>query len=201
MLKIDTREIKQLEHKLRRLSREAIPKAMAAALNRQLDLVNKEQTRNVRRMTLRTPYTLGSLKVSPAKVRSSGAVGYGEVGSISRYLPLQEAGGKVRARRKVIAIPTPMARVGRSKRGVVASRFRLRNRARHFVLPTRSGKRMLVMRQGKRLLWLRDISRRSIRIPARHWHTAAVKRFGTLAVASAAYTKELKREIARLQGT
>jgi hypothetical protein len=139
-----------------------------------------------------------SIRFSPAKVRSSGAVGYSQTGSISPYLPTQEAGATIRARRRKIAIPTKAARTSGLKTKPVARRYRMNQIGRvgqgskFFFLPLR--KPGLFTRKGKKLIMIRDISVRSYRLRPIHWHSDAVRKI-TRPLMEQVFVREAKKQL------
>ena len=189
---------------LRRLQRALNPKlyaqAQVNALNAVARVVHTTGERNIKqKLIVRAPrYTLGSLRMSPAKVRSSGAAGYAEVGSISPYLPLQETGGRVRPRRRGrLAVPTVAGRGGSWLRAI-PPRLRvkaMRGQRRFFTLP--AGPRLrqpgIFTRRGKRLLMVRGLGFGSVRVPASHWHTDAVKQFGKQHIINQVFIREARK--------
>jgi hypothetical protein len=184
---------------LKRMGRELFPKAMAETLNVAGKITTTRSERNVReRFTLRNTYTVRSIRFSPAKVRSSGAVGYSQTGSISPYLPTQEAGATIRARRRKIAIPTKAARTSGLKTKPVARRYRMNQIGRvgqgskFFFLPLR--KPGLFTRKGKKLIMIRDISVRSYRLRPIHWHSDAVRKI-TRPLMEQVFVREAKKQL------
>jgi len=191
---------------------------MAATANVAVHAVDRYSKKLLpQRMILRNEYTMRSLKVSEARVSGrTGRVGYAEVGSISPYLPIQETGGTIRAKRRRIAIPTKAARGG-SKRGIVRPRFRMNrmggiNRAgsKFFTLYPARGPYMrhgkmvapilrkagIFYRQSKRkLLFVRDIESARIRVKPTRWHSEAVKKFGRQSLMEQVFIREAKKQL------
>ena len=205
-----TMQDKAYQAALKSVSKAELPRARSAAINVVARAAHSQSERNIRaKMTLRNKYTLGSLKFYPSKVRSSGAAGYAETGTMSPYLPIQEEGGTVRAHRKKIAIPTVQARGGSMGR-VVLKKFRMNTIGplgkghRFFMLPSgiyyRPGVgRKHVKGSPRPLVKVRDLSKSSIRVKPTHWHTEAVQKFGTQSMMAAAFVREAKRIIAARQ--
>ena len=201
-----TMQDKAYQAALKSVTKAELPTARSAAINVVARAAHSQSERNIRaKMTLRNKYTLGSLKFYPSKVRSSGAAGYAETGTLSPYLPIQEEGGTVRAKRSRVPVPTLASRSGNKQR-VIASRFRLnkmgplnRKGGKFFYAPFR--KPGIYYRPSKkRLVMLRDLTARSIRVKPTHWHTDAVKKFGTQSMMAAAFVREAKKIIAARQG-
>jgi len=196
--------VRDYQRALDQLARDAFPKAMAATTNVTAKAVHSKSERNIKqKLTLRNPYTMRSLKLSLAKVRRSGEAGYAQVGSVSPYLPIQETGGTVRARRRAIAIPTKAARIGGVKTGVVAMRYRMRRigkvgkGGKFFFLPTR--KPGLYTRKGKRLIMIRDISVHRYRLKPTHWHGDAVKQFGKRSLMEQIFIREAQKQLGMIK--
>jgi len=186
---------------LKRMGGDGYAKAAAAAVNAQAKAVHHRSLRNIReRMIIRNAYTERSVKFREARAKSGGRVGYAETGSISPYLPLQETGGVIRARRRRIPIPTTGVRRGKSKRGVVISTYRLNKFGRiggqgskYFYMNLR--KPGIFTRKGKQLLMVRDLSVSRYRLRPLHWHADAVRKFGTRAVAEQVFVREAKKQL------
>ncbi len=212
-------DVKDWTRKMNRVNKELLPKAIVATVNRAGKAAHSRSIRNVKSMlTVRSSYTLGSMIFSPAKVRSSGVAGYAVTGSKSRYLPIQEKGGVVRARRKRIAVPTTFARGG-SKRNVIQKEYKMRAMGQvagfkqqytkkgrkkrgkgFFYLPGRGGhKPGIFIRQDGQLRMVRDLSLRRYRLKPTHWHTEAVKKYGNKRVMGQVFVQEAKRQLAKVR--
>ncbi|MBW8003114.1 MAG: hypothetical protein FVQ80_14025 [Planctomycetes bacterium] len=206
-----TTDVKSWTRKMNRVNKELLPRAQVATLNRVCKAAHGRSIRNIKSdFTLRNPYTLNSMRFSPAKVRSSGVAGYAVTGSISPYLPIQETGGVVRAKRKRIPVPTTEARGGRWSRPILP-RYRLKpttqigrpgksmyrtKRAigKMFLLP--SG---IYIRKGKQLRMVRTLKYKSYRLKATHWHSEAVKKFGNKRVMGQVFVQEAKRQLGKVR--
>jgi len=196
--------VKDYQRALKELTKTGFPTAMVDTTNIAARAVHTKGERNIRqKLTLRNQYTMRSLKFSPAKVRSSGEAGYAQTGSVSPYLPIQETGGTVRARRRKIAIPTKAARVGGVKTGVVARRYRM-NRIgkvgpgnKFFFMNTR--KPGLYTRKGKRLIMIRDVSISRYRLKPTHWHGDAVKQFGKRSLMEQVFIREAQKQLGMIK--
>jgi len=200
-VKTNPQELKKLQ---KALDPRRYAEAGANAVNAMAKAVYSKSERNIRqKLTLRNQYTMRSLRFSPAKVRSSGQIGYAQVGTVSPYLPLQETGGTVRARRRKIAIPTKAARTGGAKSGVVAMRYRMHKIGKvgkgnkFFFMATR--KPGLYTRKGKRLIMIRDVSISRYRLKPIHWHGDAVKQFGKRSILEALYLREARKQIGMIK--
>lgn len=203
---------------MRQLTKAQLPRVQVASINSIARVVHSASERNLgERTILRNKYTVKSLRFSPAKVRSGGRVGYAETGSISPYLPIQETGGTEKAARRKIAIPTTAIRLGKRRQGVIMTKFRL-NRVGDIRTPSErgmkrakygsGGSRMFFapfrkpgfyFRSGKRLIMARDLSQKSVKVKATHWHTDAVKKFGTQSLMEAVFAREARKIIGAKQ--
>ena len=202
---------------MNRVCKELLPKAQVATINRVAGVVHSRSIRNIKSMfTIRNVYTERSVKFSPAKVRSSGVAGYAITGSISPYLPLQETGGVVRARKKSIVGPTAFSRGGGHGKPVLP-RYRLPKmgaigmrkgrgrmqpaRAKFFIL--RPGSRLrqsaIFTREGGELIKVRYLRKRPYRVKATHWHSEAVKKYGNKRVMGQVFVQEAKKQLAKVR--
>lgn len=202
----DTREYNRA---MAKLTKEQLPRVQVNTINAVARVVHSASEKNIReKMTIRNQYTMRSMRFSPAKVRSGGQAGYAETGSISPYLPLQETGGTVRAKAQRVPIPTVSgARMG-SKAKIIAPRFRM-NRlgvlgsggTKFFYAPFR--KPGIFYRKGRgknaKLIMVRDLSRKSIKVKPTHWHTNAVKKFGTRSLMEQVFVREARKIIGAAQ--
>lgn len=170
-------------------------KVTAATLTDTAQAVTKRSERNLKRdMIIRSPgYTLGSLKTYKASPSRPIARQDSVAGTISPYLPIHDEGGKIRARRKVIAVPTNRVRGADRKKkipkryiGPIASAFILRP-TKHpdtprirggRAVPYRLKRAMVFIRQGRRIFPIYDIEKDSYQLKATHWHTEAVGKYG-----------------------
>lgn len=190
-----------------------LERAAAGTLNAVSGAAATRQAGNIRRtMIVRGPYTEKSLVHYKASASKPIAKQNAIVGTKSPYLPIQDKGGKVKARKRVIAVPTNRVR-GKDRRKKVPSRYRLDKMEKAFVLrPSRLGaprvrhgatvpyklkRPALFIRRGKKLEKVRDMGARDYRLKARLWHTEAVKKFGTYPMMAAAYRREAKRILGR----
>ena len=163
--------------------------------------------------TLRNQYTERSLRISLARVSSSGKAGYAKIGTVSPYLPLQERGGIRRpVRGRMVPVPTVAARLG-NWRKPVPRRLALgpgvrfgqttrggkkgRGRARtFFVLPAGPGMRRpaVFLREGRSLTKIRTLVPR-YHLDATHWHTGPVRKYATHSLAAQVFIREARKEL------
>lgn len=185
---------------------EAMQKVTAATLTDVAEQVTMASAMNIRRsMIVRSEYTMKSLvtyKAGPTKpIARQNSV----AGTKSDYLPIQDAGGVIRARNKKIAVPTNRLRgEGRKKR--IPARYRLGNGgvAGSFILNPAEPVKVLTrpgmfIRKGRRIVKIRDLGDSSYTLKATHWHGDAVKKYGNYATmaeffrrAAYRYLKEYK---------
>jgi hypothetical protein len=211
-------DYKKYLRQLRDLHDRRLPAAQAATLNAAVKAVDHHSHKLIRqKFILRNQYTERGLKVAEARVSGrTGRVGYAEVGSISPYMPLQETGGTVRARRRRIAIPTRAARGG-SKQGIIRPRFRLNRMgglnqpgSKFFTLYPAAGpyrrhgkmvsprlrKAGIFYRQSKRkILFVRDIESARIRVRPTRWHRESVEKFGKRSLLNQVFIREAKKQL------
>ena len=200
---------------MRLFASQAVPNAVANTLNRTADLVKAAAVHNIKQdLTVRTPYTLNAVRVSPARPHPD-LRGYAVVGTANKYLPIQETGGthtepKIptlqgsRAGSKTTIIPArlriPQLTAAMTGAPAHGSKGRRSKTSKPFVLNPR-GKPGIFIRQGQRLIMLRDLSKHTTRIKPTHWFSRAVEKFGTFPVMHAIFVKELRIQLRRIGGT
>jgi len=170
--------------------------ATAAMLNVISTGAASRQKGNIQRtMIVRGPYTLKSLVHYRASATKPIAKQNAIVGTKSPYLPVHDKGGKVKARKRVIAVPTNKVRGADRKRRVPA-RYRLDKMAGAFILRPNGGRLQrpaMFIRRGKKLEKVRDLGASSYTLKAKEWHTEAVERFGSKSMREAVFRREGKR--------
>ena len=195
-----------MAQQLRMLSKEALPEAAAIALNQTADAITERAKHNVQqRMTVRTSFTTNSIRT---KNRARGGdVGrmFAKTGTISRYLPTQNAGGVIRARRRKVPIPTIAARQGRSERGKVAGRYNMAKignigtDGRFFIGVPKGGNRPLGLWErhsgNKRLRQIRRLDNTSVSVPRTKWFDDAISAHAPLL--GARFRRAAQKEITR----
>lgn len=184
-----------------------IVRAASEAVNTVASMAHVQAMRNLRSMTLRNQYTEGSLRFLPSKaIRSNGKFRDIEKinaisGTVSPYLPIQDTGGTIRAKRKKRMMVTTAGRGG-SPRRVIPKKLRLPNLGElggmghkkssmgFFVLPSgvyyRKGrgskkKRALPGQPKPRrpLVMVYTAGQTTQIVKSRKWHADAMKRMGT----------------------
>lgn len=206
MIKIRV-EMKDLERQLKRYNQDALPKAVAASINAVSGAAHSQSERNVRtRFTIRNRFTMRSMKLWKANPKPDIRRINSVTGTISSYLPLQEKGGTVRARRQRMAIPTKAARISRSKSRPVARRFRMNRMGqvgsggKFFVMRSKRGKLGIFTRRTKRqLVMVRDLSVRSFHLRAKNWHSDAVRKFNKKSLYMRVFIREAKKGLGRIR--
>ncbi len=201
-------DIKKYNKTLRKLSTEAIPRAIAATLNRQAEATNTQALTNIKKkLIVRTPFTTKNLRVSKSRPKPDIGAMYSKAGTISPYLPIQETGGTIRAKNERLPIPTLAGRRGRWDRPIPPS-LRMNRMgeigtegSKFFFMTSRGGKKGIFYRKSKKkIVKVRDISKRFIRIKPTHWFSEAVRKFHNRRFLEKVYCMEAKKEIARIKG-
>ncbi len=206
MIKLKVEE-EALKRQLRRYQKDALPKAVAASLNAVSLAAHKQSERNIRtRFTLRNPFTLKSMMLWTAHPKEDIRRINARTGTRSTYLPLQEKGGTVRARRQRIAIPTKFARIKKSKSRAVAKRFRMRSMgqvgpgSKFFMMRNKWGKLGIFTRRTKKeIRMVRDLSVRSFHLRAKNWHADAVRKFNRRSLYMRVFIREAKKGLGRIR--
>jgi len=184
---------------LKVLGRDALPDTVALTLNRTADAVTKQAKENVEKRLIvrRRAYTLGSLtnkSASPYEALNK-ALGhdidrmFSRAGSFSPFLWKHDEGEAVTAEGSRIPIPTIASRTGKSRKKSIAKRYSMNqlgdigNSGRYFIGRPKGGNRPLGIYErhssNKKLRMLRNLTESSVRIPATHWFSDAVKKYGT----------------------
>ena len=196
-----------MAQQLRMLSKEALPEAAAIALNQTADAITERAKHNVQqRLIVRTPFTLNSIRTrNRAKGGDVGRM-FARTGTVSRYLPIQNAGGTIRARNRRVPIPTVQARRGRSARGKITSRYSMANignvgtDGRFFIGKPKGGNRGLGLWErhaaNKRLRLIRRLDNTAVEVPATGWFDDAISAHAPLL--GARFRRAAQREITRV---
>ncbi len=207
--------IKAYNKTLRKISQEGIPRAIAATLTRQAEITNIQARTNLKKkLVVRAKYTTNSLKVSESRPKPRIDAMYSKAGTISLYLPIQEEGGVIRARRKFIAVPTLKARIGGKYTGRRRPMFQLRKAGKinrggrgsgggklFYMRPRRAGNPPgFFTRKGKKLIRIYTLNRTEMQIKGVNWFSDAVKKYHNRRFLEKVYVMEAKKEIARVRG-
>ena len=178
----------------------AMQRVTAATLTETAQAVTTRAERNIKcEMIVRTAYTTKSLrtyKASPSRpIARQDAVS----GTVSEYLPIQDEGGTIKARKRRIAVPTNAVR-GVNRRKRIPSRYRIDTMgSRAFILRPASPVKVLrrpalFLRTSKRrIVKVRDLGARDYRLKARRWHSEAVERYGNWDYMSRVFARQARR--------
>lgn len=179
----------------------ALQKATAATLTDVARAATIRSERNIRRgMIVRTPYTTKSLRMYKASESKPIARQNSVSGTVSEYLPIHDEGGKIKAKRKAIAVPTNRVR-GKDRKKKIPSRYKIDSMGnRAFILrpasPVKVLKRAgLFIRDGKKgkLRKVRDLGAKSYQLKAKRWHTEAVQKYGNWSYMAASFRRHALR--------
>ncbi len=173
----------------------AMQKVTAETLTETAQAVTKRAERNIRgKLIVRTPYTLKSLVTYKASASKPIDRQNSVSGTKSEYLPVQDTGGVIKAKKKVIAVPTNTVR-GKDRKKRIAKKYKLGADNKAFVLkPGKTLQRTaLFVRQGKRIIKIRDLQESKYTLKPVHWHTDAVKEYGNYAFMSKAFARQAAR--------
>ena len=206
--------------KLQRLSKTAIPDAVAESLNRTADAVTGAQIKNARRLfKIRTPFTLRSMVSSSAKPwrALNKARGkdidrmFSRAGTYSRYLWMQDVPGGFEKKGidGPVPIPTLSARTGKSENKPIAARYRMRpfdslqsgtvtfsGGSAGFIGTPRGGGKFGVYERfgkGKRLRMIRNLENESVHLRDTNFFSDAVGRYGTPQFVKSQWKKVISR--------
>lgn len=204
-------QTKEWIRKLDRYTKGGLPRARVATVNALARASLSGQRRELDKMILRNKYTEGSLRISLAKVRSSGQAGNAIIGTVSPYLPLQETGGIRRpVRGRAVPVPTQRARAGNWRKPIIRPYIlgpkvqfgkRKKGGGGFFILP--AGGRM--RRPGVftrttvgHLVKVRTLLPR-FRLKATHWHTGPVRKYATHSLAAQVFVREAKKQLGMIK--
>lgn len=193
------------ERKLKRMSKEAFPKAVAATLTTLGRAAHNRSIRNIKqKMIVRNQYTERSMKFYKASPLKSFDRMNAVTGSISPYLPIQDTGGTVRGKGGRVPIPSNALR-GPDRRKVIPARFRMRRLGRlgapgsKFFVTGGSGREAIYYRKNKTTAVRLRTLKRSYRVPARRWHTDAVRAFSSRSLFEAAFNREARKALGTIK--
>ncbi len=177
-------------------------------MNRACNASHSRSIRNIKSdLILRNQYTERSMILWKSKYKPGRSIDRisATTGSKSPYLPLQETGGVVRAKKSKIPVPTLAGRRGKWRKPIPPSLRMNRMGAigtegsKFFFMKSPGGKKGIFYRKSKKkIVKVRDISRRSYRIKATRWHSEAVKKFGNKRIMGQLFVQEAKRQLAKV---
>ena len=207
-----TTDVKAWTRKMNRVNRELLPKAITETVNTAAKGSHARSLKNIKKdFILRNQYTKRSLKLQLSKYKQGRSIDRinATAGSISPYLPIQETGGVIRAKRQKIPVPTLAGRAGKWRRPI-PPRLRM-NRigqigtagSKFFFMTSPGGKKGIFTRKGrggKKIVKVRDISRRSYRVKGTKWHSKAVDYFAKAGTFARIFIHHAKRQLGRVKG-
>ncbi len=222
---VDTRSLMLA---LKMLGKDTLPDTIAETLNRTADAVTRQSLRNVNKeLIVRTKYTTNSLKskratpyyaLNKAKGRSIHRM-FSRAGTISPYLGIQETGGTTTgAGGGPLPIPDEKIRTNKSLQRAIQKKYRISEEeklrpgawgrqtgARYFIgIPKGSRFRTYGLYErgynNKRLQLLRNLEHEQATIPATHWFTNAVRKYGTPQFIKAQFERAARRRLSKFQG-
>lgn len=191
------------------LSDDALPKTIAATINRMTRSAHKQQKQNIKAMfTLRNQYTERSLVYWEARPKKPISRINAIIGTRQPYLALQEEGGRVSPKRGArIPVPTRAARRFRWNRPILR-KYSMRRLGR-ISTPGKRGtsgaffakfnKPGIFIRTGKKLLMVRDLSQKSYTLKPRRWHSSAVTKYSSRNLWSKIFIWEASRYLRHYQ--
>lgn len=197
-------ETKKYIHAMRFLSKEALPATVAETLNSTADAVAGQSKKNVqKRLIVRTKFTLNSIRQDRHARGNDIDRMFSRAGTISKYLPIQEEGGTVRADNRRIPIPTVQARRSRSLQKPISKPYRMNvlniGGGRFFIGNPKGGNRPLGIweryQNKKRLRLIRNLESSQVQIRGENWFSDAVKKYGTAQFIRAQFLKIAKRRL------
>lgn len=225
---VNAAEIHRLANRLERLNRRGIPFAKIETINRAAFGTQRDARRGLAdRMILRNPWTIRSIRVRKATLRTMEAA----TGSTERYMEVQEVGGietasgahgvvipttvasgegrGVRPRKRLVRRPNRVSRIklsqrirtsSRKQRNVVAVREAIRTNRRFIFLDLQRSKGIFRVFGGKRnprVEMIHDLSRPSVTTPRNPWLMPAAR--GQTQQLTRYYATALERQLARLR--
>jgi len=205
-----TTDVKAWTRKMNRVNRELLPKAITETVNTACKGAHTRIVKNLRKdFTLRNTYTERSLKLWQSKYKPGRSIDRinATTGSISPYLPLQETGGVVRAKKSKIPVPTLAGRRGKWRRPIPPS-LRMNRMgqiggpsSKFFFMTGAGGKKGIFYRKSKKkVVKVRDISRRSYRVKGTRWHSKAVAHFAKASTFARIFVHHARRQLAKVKG-
>lgn len=201
-------EMKSYITAMKIISRDALPDSVAECLNSAADASQKQMKKNVSKdMTVRTPFTLKSIKQDRTARGNNIARMFSRVASVSPYLPIHDEGGTKEAKNKKIPIATDTARTGKNPKKKIARRFYI-NRiqfgdGRFFIGKPKGGGRRLGIyertNKNKKLRMIRNLESSSVRIKKNNWFSGAIKKYGTSQFIAAQFKRAAQKRLKRFQ--
>lgn len=192
------------------LNKDALPKVVAETLNRTADATTKQQIKNVKKdLTVRTKYTINSMQrkghaINHARGKNVDRM-FSRAGTFSPYLWMQEENFTKKGLSGPVAIPTLSTRVSKNIKKSIRKKYRLApgqstesgTGTNWFIgIPKGKGRpKGLYERtnKNKKLRMLRNLEHDEVKIKGTHFHSDAVKKYGTQQFIKAQFIKVSKR--------
>lgn len=199
-------DIKQYMAAMKMLDKSLLPRMVAETLNGTAEAVEKQGKKNAQnRLTIRTKFTLNSIRQDRHARGDNIERMYSRVGSISDYLWKHDEGHTQEAKNSRIPIPTPQARTGKNPNKRIARRYAMNSVSfgggRFFMGEPKGGGPLGIYeryQKNKRLRLIRNLEESRVKIPATYWFSDAVKKYGTAQFVKAQF-RTLARKYLRLE--
>ncbi len=196
-------EIKGYMTTMKFISKEALPGAVVDTLNNTAQANERKMKKNVeKRMIVRTPYTLKSIKQDRHARGQNIARMFSRVGSISPYLAIHDEGGIVQAENKKIPIPTLQARTGKNIRKRIARRYKMNEMdiGSNFFMGKPASRRLGIYERRKhRMVMIRNLESSQKKIDPNRWFSDSLKKYGTPQYIRAQFIRAAKKRLKRVQ--
>jgi len=195
------------------IRKDALPGAVADTLNGTADAVTKQQIRNVKSdFIIRTKFTINSMQrkgkaINHARGKNVDRM-FSRAGTFSAYLWKQEDDNEIEGMNGPKPIPTLAARTSKNLRKAVRKKYRLRESQslqpgnfgqNQFIGKPSEGRRYgIYERYGKgKLRMIRNLESDSVKIKGKHFHSRAVRKYGTAQFIKAQFAKQAKKRLKR----
>lgn len=173
---------------------EAMQKVTAATLTETAEKVTEQSQRNVaKKMIVRTPYTTKSIVTYKASATRPIARQDAISGTKSDYLPIQDAGGIIRAKNKRIGVPTNAIR-GSARKKKIPARYRAGQTPKAFTMRGDDGHLGLYVRKNKKsMVKIRDLEKAIYTLKATNWHKDAVNKYGNYQYMAKVFERQARK--------
>ncbi len=213
-------ETKSYVYAMRMIGKDVLPSAIADTLNGVAEANVKPMQANVKKMNIRTPFTLKSIKqLRFARGRAIDRM-FSQVGSLSSYLWMHDEGlTKTGVDGGPIPIAWDMARSRKSAMGIIRKVYRIDKNekfrpgdfgtqagyARYFIGTPKGSAKGKPRREGvyergynnKRLHMLRNLETDKATLKRTNWFTNPLKKYGTAQFIKAIFIKQAQRRLRR----
>lgn len=208
-------DIRKYMAAMRFISKEALPDAVAESLNAPAEAIEKAARKNVKRdLTIRTKFTVNSIRQDRHARGQNIERMFSRVGSISPYLWMHDKGYKAEGiSGDPLPIPTTEARTSKSIQRAISKKYRIGKNERiqpgmYSSIPTmftgkpKGGDRPYGIykraNRNNKLVMLRNLEHDDAKIPATHWFSKPVKKYGSMQFIKAQFIKIAKRKLSGL---